>query len=132
MNIRTYATYTLLIAFLACSKEVKIPPKVFEAAIARTTNLTIGEEANLNGFQRSLYFSPKTGRYYCVDFVAKSTFKDLIFISVYDETMEAFRSIEGGRLTGLTLSIDDESLKPQKVYKFLMVSQASQLKDSKP
>lgn len=38
------------LAFLGCSKDAKLPPKVFEAALARTTHLADGQQAHLSGF----------------------------------------------------------------------------------
>jgi hypothetical protein len=123
----------LLLAWLACTREVKLPPKVVEAACSRTTSLALGDGANLSGLQRSLYVSSKNNRFYCVDFVTKTTLQDLVFVTLYDETTETFRPVEGGRLVnGLTLAIQDESLKPRRTWVLLTVQQAPQLKDSKP
>ncbi len=130
----TAAFATLIfLALLGCSKDAKLPPKVFDAALARTTSLSEGQAAGLSGFQRSLYGSAKYDRYYCVDFLAKKSLSDLIIVTVYDDTTGAFRPVEGGRiLSGLTLAIHDEELKPQKSYVLLAVQQAPQLNDPKP
>jgi hypothetical protein len=117
----------ILLASLGCSKDAKLPPKVFDAALARTTSLSEGQEAQLSGFQRSLYGSAKSGRYYCVDFIAKKSLNDLIIVTVYDDTTGAFRPVEGGRVVSdLNLAIDGELLKPQKTYVLLAVQQAPQ------
>ena len=131
-KIVAFAT-VILLALLGCSKDAKLPPKVFDAALARTTSLSEGQAAGLSGFQRSLYGSAKYDRYYCVDFLAKKSLSDLIIVTVYDDTTGAFRPAEGGRiLSGLTLAIHDEELKPQKSYVLLAVQQAPQLNDPKP
>jgi len=129
---KTAALATLVVlAFLGCSKDAKLPPKVFEAALARTTSLSEGQEAHLSGFQRSLYGSAKYNRYYCVDFIAKKSLNDLIIVTVYDDTTGVFRPVEGGRVVSdLTLAINDELLKPQKTYVLLAVQQAAQPNDS--
>ena len=68
-----------------------------------------------------------------MDFIAKKSLDDLIIVTVYDDTTGAFRPVEGGRiLSGLTLAINDEELKPQKTYVLLAVQQAPQLNDPKP
>jgi len=132
MNKTAALATALGLAFLGCSREVKLPPKVFEAALARTTSLSEGQQANLTGFQRSLYVSAKTDRYYCVDFIAKKALNDLIIVTVYDDTTGAFRPVEGGRIvSGLTLAINDELLKPQKTYVILAIQQVPQPNDSK-
>jgi hypothetical protein len=125
---RPVAIATLLaLAFLGCSKDAKLPPKVLEAALARTTNLAEGQQAHLSGFQRSFYGSAKYERYYCVDFLAKQSMDDLIIVTVYDDTTGVFRPVEGGRiLAGLTLAINGEELKPQKTYVLLAVQQPPQ------
>ena len=129
-------TVTLLtlfaLALLGCSKDAKLPPKVFEAALARTTNLAEGQQVHLSGFQRSFYGSAKFKRYYCVDFLAKRTMNDLIIVSVYDDTTGTFRPVEGGRIvSGLGLAINDEVLKPQNTYVLLAVQQPPQPNSSK-
>jgi hypothetical protein len=132
MNKATAFATVIVLAVLGCSKDAKLPPKVFEAALARTTTLSEGQEAQLSGFQRSLYGSAKNDRYYCVDFIAKKSLNDLIIVTVYDDTTGAFRPVEGGRIvSGLALEINDELLKPQKTYVLLAVQQAPQLNDSK-
>ena len=130
---RPVAIATLIaLAFLGCSKDAKLPPKVFEAALARTTNLAEGQQAHLSGFQRSFYGSAKYERYYCVDFLAKQSMNDLIIVTVYDDTTGVFRPVEGGRiLAGLTLAINGEELKPQKTYVLLAVQQPPQPNDRK-
>ena len=133
MNKTAAFATLILLALLGCSKDAKLPPKVFDAALARTTSLSEGQAAGLSGFQRSLYGSAKYDRYYCVDFFAKKSLSDLIIVTVYDDTTGAFRPVEGGRiLSGLTLAINDEALKPQKTYVLLAVQQAPQLNDPKP
>ena len=133
MNKTTLLSTMFALALLGCSKDAKLPPKVFDAALARTTSLSEGQAAGLSGFQRSLYGSAKYDRYYCVDFFAKKSLSDLIIVTVYDDTTGAFRPVEGGRiLSGLTLAINDEALKPQKTYVLLAVQQAPQLNDPKP
>jgi hypothetical protein len=87
-----FAAVTAL-AFLGCSKDAKLPPKVFETALARTISLSDGQAANLSGLQRSLYGSARDGRYYCVDFIAKKAMNDLIIVTVYDDTTGAFRPV---------------------------------------
>ena len=132
MHKRAVLTTVLTMAFLGCSKDTKLPPKVFDAALARTTSLSEGQSAGLSGFQRSLYGSAKYERYYCVDFLAKKSLNDLVIITVYDDTTGVFRPVEGGRIvSGLTLAINDELLKPQKTYVLLAVQQAPQLNDPK-
>ncbi len=132
MNKTAILTTVIALAFLGCSKDAKLPPKVFDAALARTASLSEGQATGLSGFQRSLYGSAKYERYYCVDFLAKASLNDLIIVTVYDETTGAFRPVEGGRIvSGLTLAINDELLKPQKTYVLLAVQQAPQLNDSK-
>jgi hypothetical protein len=130
---KSAAIATLIaLAFLGCSKDAKLPPKVFEAALARTTNLAEGQQAHLSGFQRSFYGSAKYEHYYCVDFLAKQSMNDLIIVTVYDDTTGVFRPVEGGRIvSGLTLVINGEELKPQKTYVLLAVQQAPQPNDSK-
>ena len=130
---KTAAIATLIaLVFLGCSKDAKLPPKVFEAALARTTNLAEGQQAHLSRFQRSFYGSAKYERYYCVDFLAKQTMNDLIIVTVYDDTTGTFRPVEGGRIVSdLTLAINGEQLKPQKTYVLLTVQQAPQPNDSK-
>lgn len=133
MNKPAAFATVICLALLGCSKDAKLPPKVFDAALARTTSLSEGQAAGLSGFQRSLYGSAKYDRYYCVDFLAKKSLSDLIIVTVYDDTTGAFRPVEGGRiLSGLTLAIHDEELKPQKTYVLLAVQQAPQLNDPKP
>lgn len=133
MNKPAAFATVIALALLGCSKDAKLPPKVFDAALARTTSLSEGQAAGLSGFQRSLYGSAKYDRYYCVDFLAKKSQSDLIIVTVYDDTTGAFRPVEGGRiLSGLTLAIHDEALKPQKTYVLLAVQQAPQLNDPKP
>lgn len=132
MKKTTALAILIAFVFLGCSKDAKLPPKAMEAALARTTSLSEGQEVGLSGFQRSLYGSAKNDRYYCVDFIAKKSLNDLIIVSVYDDTTGAFRPIEGGRIvSGLTLAINDELLKPQKTYVLLAVQQAPQLNDTK-
>ncbi|MDP1832467.1 MAG: hypothetical protein Q8K67_10450 [Geothrix sp.] len=132
MNKTAILAPVIALAFLACGKDAKLPPKVFEAALARTASLSEGQAAGLSGFQRSLYGSAKHDRYYCVDFLAKKSLNDLVIITVYDETTGAFRPVEGGRVVSdLTLAIQDELLKPQKTYVLLAVQQAPQLNDPK-
>lgn len=132
MNKTAMLAAVIVLAFLGCSKDAKMPQKVFEVALARTTSLSEGQEAGLSGFQRSLYGSAKYDRYYCVDFLAKKAMNDLIIVTVYDDTTGAFRPVEGGRIvSGLTLAINDELLTPQKTYVLLAVQQAPQLNDSK-
>lgn len=47
---------------------------------------------------------------------------DLIIVTVYDETTGVFRPVAEGRiLTGLTLAINGEELKPQKTFVLLAV-----------
>jgi hypothetical protein len=133
MNKTAFLAPVIALAFLGCSKDAKLPPKVFDAALARTTSLAEGQAAGLSGFQRSLYGSAKHDHYYCVDFLAKKSLNDLVIITVYDDTTGAFRPVEGGRVvSGLTLAINDELLKPQKTYVLLAVQQAPQLNDPKP
>ena len=133
MNKTAIFATVIALTFLGCSKDAKLPPKAFEAALARTTSLSEGQVAHLSGFQRSLYGSAKYDRYYCVDFIAKKSLDDLIIVTVYDDTTGAFRPVEGGRIvSGLTLAINDELLKPQKTYVLLAVQQAPQLNDPKP
>ena len=132
MNKTAVIATTIALAFLGCSKDAKLPPKVFEAALARTTNLAEGQQAHLSGFQRSFYGSAKYEHYYCVDFLAKRSLNDLIIVTVYDDTTGGFRPIEGGRIVrGLTLAINDELLKPQKTFIMLAIQQAPQPNDSK-
>jgi hypothetical protein len=133
MTTRTLASPAVFLILLACSREVKIPPRVYDAAFARTTSLATADGTNLSGLQRSLYASSKTDRFYCVDFVTKTTLQDLVFVTVYDETTETFRPVEGGHLVnGLNLAINEEVLKPRKTSLLLAVQQVPQVKDSKP
>ena len=133
MNKTILLSTMFALAFLGCSKDAKLPPKVFDAALARTTSLSEGQAAGLSGFQRSLYGSAKYDRYYCVDFLAKKSLSDQIIVTVYDDTTGAFRPVEGGRIvSGLTLAINDELLTPQKTYVLLAVQQAPQPNDPKP
>jgi hypothetical protein len=131
--IRPVAIATLIaLTFLGCSKDAKLPPKVLEAALARTTNLTEGQVAHLSGFQRSFYGSAKYERFYCVDFLAQKSLNDLIIVTVYDDTTGVFRPVEGGRiLAGLTLAVSGEELKPQKTYVMLAVQQPPQPNEPK-
>jgi hypothetical protein len=132
MNKPAALATLIALAFLGCSKDAKLPPKVFEAALARTTNLADGQQAHLSGFQRSFYGSAKYERYYCVDFLAKQSMNDLIIVTVYDDTTGVFRPVEGGRiLAGLTLAINGEELKPQKTYVLLAVQQPPRPNDPK-
>jgi hypothetical protein len=65
-----------------------------------------------------------------VDFIAKKSMSDLIIVTAYDDTTGSFRPVEGGRIvSGLTLAINDELLKPQKTYVLLAVQQAPQPND---
>ena len=114
--LKTAALATVIVlALLGCSKDAKLPPKVFETALARTISLSEGQASNLSGLQRSLYGSARDGRYYCVDFIAKKSMNDLIIVTAYDDTTGAFRPVEGGRIVSdLTLAINGELLKPQK------------------
>ena len=132
MNKTAVIATLIALAFLGCSKDAKLPPKVFEAALARTTNLAEGQQAHLSGFQRSLYGSAKYERYYCVDFLAKRSMNDLIIVTVYDDTTGMFRPVDGGRIVSdLGLAINGEVLKPQKTYVILAVQQPPQPNDSK-
>ncbi len=127
MNKPAAIATLVVLTFLGCSKDAKLPPKVFEAALARTTNLAEGQQAHLSGFQRSLYGSAKYERYYCVDFLAKKSLNDLIIVTVYDDTTGVFRPVDGGRVvSGLGLEISGEVLKPQKTFVLLAVQQAPQ------
>jgi hypothetical protein len=130
MNKTAAFAAVIVLAILGCSKDAKLPPKVFETALARTISLSDAQAANLSGLQRSLYGSARDGRFYCVDFIAKKSMSDLIIVTVYDDTTGAFRPVEGGRIvSGLTLAINDELLKPQKTYVLLAVQQAPQVND---
>ncbi len=130
MNKPAALATAIVLASLGCSKDAKLPPKVLDAALARTTSLSEGQEAHLSGFQRSLYGSARDGRYYCVDFIAKKSLNDLIIVTVYDDTTGVFRPVEGGRVVrDLTLAINNELLKPQKTYVLLAVQQAPQPND---
>jgi hypothetical protein len=132
MNKRAVIATSIALAFLGCSKDSKLPPKVFEAALARTTNLADGQQAHLSGFQRSLYGSAKYERYYCVDFLAKRSLNDLIIVTAYDDTTGGFRPVDGGRIvSGLTLEINGEQLKPQKTFVLLAVQQPPRPNDPK-
>jgi hypothetical protein len=132
MNKTAAIATAIALAFLGCSKDAKLPPKVFEVALARTTSLAEGQEVHLSGFQRSLYGSAKYERYYCVDFLAKKSMNDLIIVTVYDDTTGVFRPVEGGRIvSGLGLEINGEVLKPQKTFMLLAVQQPPQPNDSK-
>jgi len=127
MNKTAAIAAVIVLAFLGCSKDAKLPPKVFETALARTISLSDGQAANLSGLQRSLYGSARDGRYYCVDFIAKKSMSDLIIVTVYDDTTGSFRRVEGGRVVSdLALEINGEQLKPQKTYVLLVVQQAAQ------
>jgi hypothetical protein len=132
MNKTAVIAISIALACLGCSKDAKLPPKVFEAALARTTNLADGQQVRLSGFQRSLYGSAKYERYYCVDFLAKRSLNDLIIVTVYDDTTGVFRPVDGGRIVSdLGLAINGEVLKPQKTYVLLAVQQPPQPNDSK-
>lgn len=115
------------LSFLGCSKDAKLPPKVLEVALARTTSLPEGQGAAISGFQRSFYGSAKHERYYCVDLITKKSMNDLILVSAYDDTTATFRPVEGGRLaSGLVLEIQGEALTPQKTFVWLAVQQPAQ------
>jgi hypothetical protein len=130
---RAFPAATLIaLALLGCSKDAKLPPKAYEAALARTASLPEGQDAAISGFQRSFYGSAKHERYYCVDLVAKKSRNDLILVTVYDDTTGTFRPVEGGRLgSGLTLEIDGEVLTPQKTFVWLAVQQPPQPNEPK-
>jgi hypothetical protein len=130
MNQPVALAAAILLAFLGCSKDAKVPPKVFETALARTLSLSDAQASNLSGLQRSLYGSARDKRFYCVDFIAKKSRNDLIIVTVYDDTTGAFRPVEGGRIVSdLTLAINDELLKPQKTYVLLAIQQPPQPND---
>ena len=130
MNKPAALATLILLAFLGCSKDAKLPPKVFETALARTLSLSEAQVSNLSGIQRSLYGSARDKRFYCVDFIAKKSMNDLVLVTVYDDTTGTFRPVEGGRIVSdLTLAIHDELLKPQKTYVLLAVQQAPQSND---
>jgi len=127
MNPTVILVTALALSLLGCSKDAKLPPKVQEAALARTASLPEGQGAAISGFQRSFYGSAKYERYYCVDLITKKSMNDLILVSVYDATTGTFRPVEGGRLaSGLVLEIQGESLKPQQTFVWLTVQQPAQ------
>lgn len=130
MNKTAVAATVIVLALLGCSKDAKLPPKIFDAALARTTVLSEGQEAHLSSFQRSFYGSARDGRYYSVDFIAKKSMNDLVLVTVYDDTTGAFRPVEGGRIAhDLTLAINGELLRPQKTYALLAIQPAPQPND---